>query len=70
MAASNIHVCSQLLDGISQIECGAEIGDLHAAVHPALADAGIEHGGFPARVGADQQEASAASTPAMVELNR
>ncbi len=43
---------------------------LQTACQPGLADARIQHRRFPARIGADQQNASAASTPAMAELNR
>ena len=52
----------QNLRVIAQIKCikgpigrGSQRGDLDATHPPALADAGIEHGGFLARIGPDDQ---------------
>ena len=52
-AAMSVPSCSHR---IGQIHGRPDIGDLHAAGQPGLADAGIQHRRFPARIGADQQD--------------
>ena len=46
----------QVFRAIGQIRLGTDDADLQAALQPALADAGIDHGRFPARVRPDDQD--------------
>ena len=47
---------AQVVAGIGEVGPLADEADDEAALAPALADAGIEHGRFQARVGADEQD--------------
>ena len=41
---------------VTQVQCLADDGDWKIAHQEALADAGVEHGGFPAWIGPNQQQ--------------
>ena len=47
---------AEIVVGIGEVGPLADQADREAAHAPALADAGVEHGRFPARIGADEQQ--------------
>ena len=60
----------EIIVSIGEIGALADQADGIVTGTPALADASVQHGGLPARIGTDDQERVGYSTPPSVALNR